>query len=106
MEVPDELLCLFTAPVEEQNDSFVIEIPHEEVTLGEVTDNEIYRIALLPSEANKEPDRDTTAEFDMESRQASQKPPVAEGDRIDVEIEDIGDQGDGIARVGPGYVVI
>lgn len=31
---------------------------------------------------------------------------VEEGNVLDVEIEDIGDQGDGLARVGPGYVVI
>jgi predicted RNA-binding protein with TRAM domain len=32
--------------------------------------------------------------------------PVKEGDIVEVEIENLGDQGDGIARVGPGYVVI
>jgi predicted RNA-binding protein with TRAM domain len=30
---------------------------------------------------------------------------VSVGDRLDVEIEDVGEQGDGIARVERGYVV-
>jgi predicted RNA-binding protein with TRAM domain len=34
------------------------------------------------------------------------EPPVEEGERREVEIEDIGDQGDGITRVERGFVVI
>jgi predicted RNA-binding protein with TRAM domain len=30
---------------------------------------------------------------------------VSEGETRRLEIEDVGDQGDGLARVGPGYVV-
>jgi len=33
------------------------------------------------------------------------QPPVAEGEERRLQIEDVGDKGDGIARVGPGYVV-
>lgn len=33
------------------------------------------------------------------------RPPVTEGETIELQIEDVGDQGDGLARVGPGYVV-
>jgi predicted RNA-binding protein with TRAM domain len=32
-------------------------------------------------------------------------PPVSEGETARLQIEDVGDQGDGLARVGPGYVV-
>jgi predicted RNA-binding protein with TRAM domain len=35
----------------------------------------------------------------------SNQPPVTEGETLQLDIEDIGDQGDGLARVGPGYVV-
>lgn len=35
----------------------------------------------------------------------SDGPPVSEGETLRLEIEDVGDQDDGIARVGPGYVV-
>ncbi|TSD08873.1 deoxyribonuclease [Haloglomus irregulare] len=33
------------------------------------------------------------------------QPPVTEGEKRRLQIEDVGDQGDGLARVGPGYVV-
>ncbi|WP_328766624.1 TRAM domain-containing protein [Haloarcula nitratireducens] len=36
----------------------------------------------------------------------AQGPPVEEGETRRVEIEDIGEQGDGVARVERGYVVI
>ena len=35
----------------------------------------------------------------------SNQPPVTEGETLQLDIEDVGDQGDGLARVGPGYVV-
>ena len=35
----------------------------------------------------------------------SDQPPVTEGEKRRLQIEDVGDQGDGLARVGPGYVV-
>jgi len=41
-----------------------------------------------------------------ENTRESLEPPVNEGDRRNVEIEDIGDQGDGITRVERGFVVI
>jgi predicted RNA-binding protein with TRAM domain len=38
--------------------------------------------------------------------QSSSEPPVDEGEVRDVTIETVGDQGDGIAKVERGYVVI
>ncbi|MEF8973572.1 MAG: TRAM domain-containing protein [Haloarcula sp.] len=35
----------------------------------------------------------------------SKQPPVTEGETLQLDIKDVGDQGDGLARVGPGYVV-
>jgi predicted RNA-binding protein with TRAM domain len=35
----------------------------------------------------------------------SGQPPVTEGETLEVEIESMGEKGDGLARVGPGYVV-
>lgn len=40
------------------------------------------------------------------SSDAPQQPPVSEGQTREVEIESLGDQGDGIAKVERGYVVI
>lgn len=111
MERSETLLCLFTAHVEKQDDSYVIEIPEHEVTVGDIEVGGIYRIAMLSqaTQAASTPESEPASE---ESEPASEReqdgpgPPVEEGEVVDVEIEDIGDQGDGIARVGPGYVVI
>ena len=35
----------------------------------------------------------------------TEQPPVSEGETLQVEIEGLGEQGDGLARGGPGYVV-
>ena len=60
-------------------------------------------MAVLPaSVANEADNTDATPE----PEQASQTPPVEEGEQRTVEIEDIGDQGDGITRVERGFVVI
>jgi predicted RNA-binding protein with TRAM domain len=54
------------------------------------------------SASSQHPPRPTRA---TETDDASDGPPVTEGETRRLEIEDIGDQGDGLARVGPGYVV-
>jgi Predicted RNA-binding protein, contains TRAM domain len=41
-----------------------------------------------------------------DQQQEFEGPPVEEGEQRDVEIEHLGDQGDGIAKVERGYVVI
>ncbi|ESS07370.1 MAG: putative RNA-binding protein, contains TRAM domain protein, partial [uncultured archaeon A07HB70] len=43
---------------------------------------------------------------DPKRERGSPTPPVEEGEQRTVEIEDIGDQGDGITRVERGFVVI
>jgi len=100
MEISDQLNCLFSAPVEERGESYVIEVPARELRVGELTEGEKYRVALLPAPSAGEPD-----EADPVEDQPS-GPPVEEGDERTVEIEDIGDQGDGITRVERGFVVI
>lgn len=104
MEVPEDLQCLFTARLENQDGTYRIEIPENEVTVGAIEAGGVYRVAMLPqaTSAPFTPDAEPAAEHD---RRAT-APPVGEGEVRDVTIEDIGDQGDGIARVGPGYVVI
>ena len=51
-----------------------------------------YRIGIIETEASR-----TTAH--------TPDTPVSEGEHVVVDIEDIGTQGDGIARIGPGYIV-
>ena len=103
MEISEELRCLFSGKVEERDESYVVEIPEQELRLGDLQADETYRVAILPSSATNEPN-DTEA--DPQPEQAPQTPPVEEGEQRTVEIEDIGDQGDGITRVERGFVVI
>lgn len=104
MELSENLLCLFNADVEERSGSYVIEVPQREVEIGEIEAGTIYRVAMLPSGTQPTPDTASTPERGRSDERDA--PPVEEGEMVDVEIEDVGDQGDGIARVGPGYVVI
>jgi len=103
MDISDQLQCLFSGKVEERNGSYMIEIPEQELRLGNLEADETYRVAVLPSSTTSEP---TTTDTNPQPQQASQTPPVEEGEQRTVEIEDIGDQGDGITRVERGFVVI
>jgi len=103
MEISEELRCLFSGKVEERDGSYVVEIPEQELRLGDLQAEETYRVAVLPSSATNEANNTDT---DLQSEQAPQTPPVEEGEQRTVEIEDIGDQGDGITRVERGFVVI
>jgi len=109
MEISEQLTCLFSAPVEETPDSYVIEIPHREVIEGFVDRDEAYQVAVLSTgkasvkdgSSSKSPSRDSLTE-----EREHQDPPVSEGEERIVEITEIGDQGDGLTRVERGFVVI
>lgn len=102
MEISEQLRCLFSAEIEHRNGSYVVEVPDQEVRLENVEDGETYRVALLSSPAKTEP-----APKEQPKRDRSvQEPPVEEGETRRVEIEEIGDQGDGIAKVERGYVIV
>lgn len=103
MEIPDRLQTLFSATIEEQGDSYVVEVPEREVSLGELQAGETYRVAILPSRST---DEATETNTDSQPEQSRQTPPVEEGEQRTVEIESLGDQGDGIARIERGFVVI
>ncbi|MBX0325129.1 TRAM domain-containing protein [Halomicroarcula sp. F13] len=102
MEIPTHLRSLFTADVEETEESLVIEVPKTEVDAGVIDADETYRVALLPTDSeNQRPESPSQSD----THEAPQ-PPVEEGETRRVEIENIGDQGDGVARVDRGYVII
>jgi predicted RNA-binding protein with TRAM domain len=106
MEIPDQLACLYTAELTETADGYTITVPTTEVEQGSVTPGETVRVAVLT-----DADDTTTAErADTTAHQSSPpsqpEPPVDEDETRIVEIEDVGDQGDGITRVERGYVVI
>jgi predicted RNA-binding protein with TRAM domain len=119
MEISDQLRCLFSARVEEQDGSYVVEVPKREVRTGSVAAGETYRVALVPSPASGD-DGTSGTDGGTDARdgagaerpeggdepRSGRSPPVEEGEERTVEIEDIGEQGDGITRVERGFVVI
>jgi predicted RNA-binding protein with TRAM domain len=96
MEISEDLLCLFNAELVATDDGYAVEVPRREVENGSVEVGEVYRVALVGG-------RQSTEEG---SAPPDPQPPVEEGEIRYVEVEDIGKQGDGIARVERGYVII
>ncbi|MFB6167877.1 MAG: TRAM domain-containing protein [Haloferacaceae archaeon] len=110
--------CLFSARIEERSGDYVVQIPASELDLGALDAGSVYRVGLYPAHddagdgqtasSTEERTRPTatgrTASADRADA-SSDGPPVDKGEILELEIEDVGDQGDGIARVGPGYVV-
>ena len=105
MEISEKLLCLFSADVREDGDEYVVEVPRREIETGSVEPGETYRVALISrSESEDESERKT--ESSPSRSNDGPQPPVEPGEMRYVEIEDLGKQGDGIARVERGYVII
>ncbi|WP_049898571.1 TRAM domain-containing protein [Halococcus agarilyticus] len=110
MEISDKLLCLFNAEVTaEDDDTYTVEVPRREIDTGSVEAGEVYRVALVSRERT---DAESSTASSGGSRSGSSRPssepqpPVDIGEMRYVEVEDIGKQGDGIARVERGYVII
>ena len=106
MEIPETLHCLFSARATTQDDTVTIEVPAREVERGEVTPGEVYRVALLAPVDGEDAPAKSRPEATSAQATDAEAPPVAEGEERTVEIEGTGDQGDGIARVERGFVVI
>ncbi|MDZ7746287.1 MAG: TRAM domain-containing protein [Halobacteriales archaeon] len=109
MEISEKLLCLFSADIESEDDRFVVEVPRRELDTGSIEAGETYRVALIA--AGDEEDATTTVDTERatttgEPASNEPRPPVEPGEVRYVEVEDIGKQGDGIARVERGYVII
>ncbi|MEE6211244.1 TRAM domain-containing protein [Salarchaeum sp. III] len=102
MEISEKLLCLFNGEVTVKDDEYVVTVPKSEVEAGSIDPGEVYRVALIARE-----DEEERTDDERERRAAGEpQPPVEEGEIRYVEVEDIGKQGDGIARVERGYVII
>ncbi|MDZ7701523.1 MAG: TRAM domain-containing protein [Halobacteriales archaeon] len=97
----DELLAMFTARVERDGESLTIDVPGSEVTIGPLEAGATYRVALLPAGQNANEPRQPAPL----SAESEPEPPVAAGEVVELEIEDLGDKGDGVARIDSGYVV-
>ena len=107
MEISEKLLCLFSADVREEDGEYVVDVPRHEVENGSLEPGETYRVALI---ARSEPEStggiNGGAEVSASHADDGPQPPVEPGEMRYVEIEDLGKQGDGIARVERGYVII
>jgi predicted RNA-binding protein with TRAM domain len=99
----DRLLCLYSAEITREDGVATIEIPERELDVGALDEGATYRVGLFETGDTESPIQSKSNAADP--NQARNEPPVTEGEVIDVEIEDMGEEGDGIARVGPGYVI-
>jgi len=108
IEIPDSLRSLFSAQLEERDGSYVVDIPANEIEHDALAADETYRVAILASESStgQETQQEQHQSAAQETTLTSDSPPVDEGEVRDVSIETTGDQGDGIAKVERGYVVI
>lgn len=105
--IPDSLHAVFSGSIEKHEDRFVVEIPSREIAAETIHPGETYRVALFDTTATAvEEQAQTRSSQPPESQPEHGGPPVTEGDTRRVEIEEIGEQGDGIAKIDRGYVVI
>jgi len=109
VEIPDSLRSVFSATVQERDGAYVLEIPIGELTHDAVTSGETYRVAMLSSPASRERHEDASSQSTRsgnDRQHGPPEPPVEKGEIREVTVETLGDQGDGIAKVERGYVVI
>ena len=92
--------CKYTARLERDGDRYVVEIPNREIDLGSLSPGDVCQVTVDLLEHGSEEDAAGGAPADEDGA------PVTVGQRLTVEIDDVGQQDDGIARVGQGYVLI
>lgn len=109
VEISESLRSVFSAPVCEQDGSYVIEIPSSKIENETIQVDDTHRIAIFESStstASSERATSRSRRSQSSSNRDSPEPPVDEGEIREVTIEAVGDQGDGIAKVERGYVLI
>lgn len=108
IEISDSLRSVFSAQIEERDGSYIVDVPASEIEHDALAADETYRGAILKSESSttKKTQEEQPQSAAQEPTPTSDGPPVDEGEVRDVTIETTGDQGDGIAKVERGYVVI
>jgi predicted RNA-binding protein with TRAM domain len=108
VEISDSLRSVFSAQIEERDGSYIVDVPASEIEHDALAADETYRVAILKSESStsKKTQEEQPQSAAQEPTPTSDGPPVDEGEVRDVTIETTGDQGDGIAKVERGYVVI
>lgn len=111
-EISDSLRLLFETSVEDEGDRYTVAIPAELVENGSIETGTSYRVALLAAEKDDQTETAQSQEAPSSVSRADpapthgQGPPVEEGEVRTVSIDTLGDQGDGIAKVERGFIVI
>jgi len=111
MPLDDSLISMFHSEIgaDSPQDEAHIEVPMSELNMGPLGEGETYRIAILgPADTAATTSASSESTSRSSSRSQQQPPsdlPVTEGETVDIEIEDLGSEGDGIAKVD-GYAVI
>ncbi|KOX93317.1 TRAM domain-containing protein [Halorubrum tropicale] len=107
MEISEELQTVYSATVEVQDGEYYLLVPAREIEIGSLEVEESVRVALLPPASSTTIKDDAASSLEPQTEpDESTGPPVSEGETREVDIESIGDRGDGIAKVDRGYVVI
>lgn len=106
VEVPDGLRSLFSATLDTRNGKHVIRVPPSVVEGDEIDPTRTYKVAVLAQPDVARGPSGTSADESQSRSEGDEGPPVAENDVLDVTIDTVGDQGDGIAKVERGYVLI
>jgi predicted RNA-binding protein with TRAM domain len=132
----DSVRLLFETRLEEDGERYVVPIPKSLVEDGGLDPESRQRIALLTGGSTGEEESSNSVESDAttthtgddptrssnsdamntslsgvdsspdQSHHQHQSPPVEEGEIRSVTVDTLGDQGDGIARVERGFVII
>jgi predicted RNA-binding protein with TRAM domain len=106
VQLSGDLLCLYTAEIDASGDTYTLEVPKREIELGHLTPEDPAQVAIFSTADSTEKSSSPSESPAATHTDHAESPPVDEGDIVDVEIDSLGDQGDGIGRVGPGYVLI
>lgn len=107
-EIPDSLRLLFTADLQQREEKYIIEIPADQISTSDpaIKPGKQYRVAVIESHRAAKHSSESEKSSTHKSSENAQNPPVVEGEVRTVTIEALGDQGDGIAKVERGYVLI
>lgn len=105
MQLPEGLVTVFSCEIGKRDGVAVVRLPERELRLGALSVGDTYQVAILERpETDGGPGEGERASVGQRTS-AGSEPPVEEGEQYEVEIEEVGDRGDGIAKVGSGYIV-
>lgn len=123
--IPSTLQAFFTGNIDKDAESgeYHLSIPEAEVEQGSLDTDEPYQVAVFDQSNDTGSLETSTASTDTKQKSVTtssiasnsgqsqprngSEPPVSEGETIsDVTIESLGEEGDGVATVGDGFVLI